>query len=250
MMREWWDGALAKNHKVTGLDASWRRTLARASWSQPLSESKCWLLRASWPENFLKYSISTLFDKCQKSPQTSGSHMSCHLQQSQQEPTQDWRHCKLLPQIGTKFQPWLVRNRILISFFFKRKIITLVLNYGHLKSQTEPHTFICWDHFFPPVCEELKSSKNCRFMAISDYPKELGKVTLSFWVLISSIAEWEHYKGRFSVSCGSQESSNTMVSFAMSRIGICWYNMFSESRRKNFPTKLSLSYRPRANLTR
>lgn len=175
--------------------------------------------------------------------------MSCHLQQSQQKPTQDWRHSKLLPQIGTKFQPRSVRNRILVSFFLKRKIITLVLNCGHLKSQTEPHTFIRWDHFFPSVCrvEKFKKKKR-RFMAISNYPKELGKVTLSFWVLISSVAEWEHSKGRFSVSRGSQESSNTMMSFGMNRIGICWYNVFSESRRKSFSIKLSLSYRPRAKL--
>lgn len=108
------------------------------------------------------------------------------------------------------------------------------------------HTHLYAGTIFPPVCEELKSSKNRRFMAISNYPKELGKVTLSFWVLISSVAEWEHYKGRFSVSCGSQTSSNPMVSFRTNRIGICWYNVLSESRKKSFPTKLSPSYQPRA----
>lgn len=62
--------------------------------------------------------------------------------------------------------------------------------------------------FFPPVCEELKSSKHCRFMAISDYPEELGKVTLSFWVFISSIAEWEHYmKGGFQSPVGLRKAA-------------------------------------------
>lgn len=66
--------------------------------------------------------LHTVSDKCQKSPQTGGSHMSCRLQQSQQEPTQDWRHCKLLLQISTKFQPRLVRNHILVSFFLREKL--------------------------------------------------------------------------------------------------------------------------------
>jgi hypothetical protein len=31
--------------------------------------------------------------------------------------------------------------------FNLKKIITLVLNYGHLKTQAEPHTFLFWDLF-------------------------------------------------------------------------------------------------------
>jgi hypothetical protein len=58
-------------------------------------------------------------------------------------------HCKLLPQIGTKFQSCLVGNHVSASFL-KRKIIPPVLNCGHLRSQTEPHTFIFGD-FFPTM---------------------------------------------------------------------------------------------------